>query len=99
MKHACEWDYYFDNTRKKVMKKVGVIGCDWIKDIVSKLIDRFVQTEEQSVEEDEEEDEEEFDHVLVDETHARSNSFGSVDITQQTNQTEAFNLDLNPDLE
>ncbi|CAI2163143.1 14773_t:CDS:2 [Funneliformis geosporum] len=32
-------------------------------------------------------------------THARSNSFGSVDITQQTSQTEAFNLDLNPDLE
>jgi hypothetical protein len=57
--------------------------------------------EEQSIEEEDEDDDEdeEFDHVAIDETHARSNSFGSAEIVQQTNQTEAFTLDLNPELE
>ncbi|RIA99281.1 vitamin-D-receptor interacting mediator subunit 4-domain-containing protein [Glomus cerebriforme] len=61
----------------------------------------FEDEEHSRGEEDEEEDDdEELDHVVnLDETHARSNSFGSVEIVQQTNQTEAFNLDLNPELE
>ena len=58
------------------------------------------QIEEQSIEEEDEEDDEdeEFDHVVIDETHARSNSFSSAEIVQQANPTEAFNLDLNPEL-
>ncbi|RGB27869.1 vitamin-D-receptor interacting mediator subunit 4-domain-containing protein [Rhizophagus diaphanus] len=63
--------------------------------------DESFEDEDQSLEEEDEEDDEdeEPDRVMMDETHARSNSFGPVEIVQQTNQTDALNLDLNPDLE
>uniref|UniRef100_A0A1D1YVQ2 Mediator of RNA polymerase II transcription subunit 4 n=1 Tax=Anthurium amnicola TaxID=1678845 RepID=A0A1D1YVQ2_9ARAE len=63
--------------------------------------DENFEDEGQSLEEEDEDDDEdeEFDRVMIDETHARSNSFGSMEIVQQTNQTGAFNLDLNPESE
>lgn len=100
MNHVCEWDYYFGSTQTKVLKMVMCRKLVYISENYNVLTSLNL-IEDQSLEEEDEEDDEdeEPDRVMIDETHARSNSFGPVEIVQQTNQTDALNLDLNPDLE